>query len=218
MQRSRFNMRRPQFQDPRVRQAFNLAFDFEWANKNLFYDQYAAPRELLRQLGPEGDRPAARPRARDPRTSEGQGAARGIHHGMEEPGQSPRPEDARKHCAGGQAARGSRLDAEERSARRMPRASSSTAEFLLVQPDFERIVLPSRAALEKLGIKASVRIDRHLAVSAPPRYLRLRHHRRQLSRNRCRPATSSATSGARRPPARKAAATSSASRTPQSTS
>ena len=35
------NLRRPQFQDRRVRQAFNLAFDFEWANKNLFYGQYA---------------------------------------------------------------------------------------------------------------------------------------------------------------------------------
>src|SRR6185312_1866620 len=36
-----FNLRRPQFADRRVRQAFNLAFDFEWANKNLFYGQYA---------------------------------------------------------------------------------------------------------------------------------------------------------------------------------
>jgi len=35
------NLRRPQFQDRRVRQAFNLAFDFEWANKNLFYGQYS---------------------------------------------------------------------------------------------------------------------------------------------------------------------------------
>jgi microcin C transport system substrate-binding protein len=33
-----------------------------------------------------------------------------------------------------------------------------TAEFLLVQPDFERIVLPFKTALEKLGVKASVRI------------------------------------------------------------
>ena len=40
MQSFAFNLRRPQFQDPRVRRAFNLAFDFEWANKNLFYDQY----------------------------------------------------------------------------------------------------------------------------------------------------------------------------------
>jgi microcin C transport system substrate-binding protein len=35
-----FNLRRPIFQDIRVRQAINLAFDFEWANKNLFFDQY----------------------------------------------------------------------------------------------------------------------------------------------------------------------------------
>ena len=60
MQAFVFNLRRPQFQDPRVRRAFNLAFDFEWANKNLFYDQYARRRQLLRQLRAEGDRPAAR--------------------------------------------------------------------------------------------------------------------------------------------------------------
>ncbi|MCV6638095.1 extracellular solute-binding protein [Candidatus Albibeggiatoa sp. nov. NOAA] len=35
-----FNMRNPIFQDVRVRRAINLAFDFEWANKNLFYNQY----------------------------------------------------------------------------------------------------------------------------------------------------------------------------------
>ncbi len=35
------NLRRSHFEDRRVRQAFNLAFDFEWANKNLFYGQYA---------------------------------------------------------------------------------------------------------------------------------------------------------------------------------
>ncbi|MBF0446983.1 MAG: ABC transporter substrate-binding protein [Magnetococcales bacterium] len=35
-----FNLRRPQFQDKRVRQALTLAFDFEWSNKNLFHDQY----------------------------------------------------------------------------------------------------------------------------------------------------------------------------------
>lgn len=40
MQAFVMNIRRKQFQDRRVRQAFNLAFDFEWANKNLFYGQY----------------------------------------------------------------------------------------------------------------------------------------------------------------------------------
>ncbi|WP_137009412.1 extracellular solute-binding protein [Aquitalea aquatilis] len=35
-----FNLRRQQFADKRLRQAISLAFDFEWANRNLFYGQY----------------------------------------------------------------------------------------------------------------------------------------------------------------------------------
>jgi len=34
------NTRRPQFSDPRVREAIGLAFDFPWTNKNLMYDSY----------------------------------------------------------------------------------------------------------------------------------------------------------------------------------
>ena len=41
MQGFYFNLRRPQFQDPRVRQAMNYAFDYERANKFLFFDSYA---------------------------------------------------------------------------------------------------------------------------------------------------------------------------------
>lgn len=34
------NLRRPQFQDVRVRRALGLALDFEWMNRQLFYSQY----------------------------------------------------------------------------------------------------------------------------------------------------------------------------------
>jgi len=34
------NLRRPLFRDKRVRQALGLALDFEWMNRQLFYDQY----------------------------------------------------------------------------------------------------------------------------------------------------------------------------------
>lgn len=34
------NLRRPQFQDIRVRRALELALDFEWMNRQLFYSQY----------------------------------------------------------------------------------------------------------------------------------------------------------------------------------
>ncbi|HWK37429.1 MAG TPA: extracellular solute-binding protein, partial [Hyphomicrobium sp.] len=40
MQAFVFNQRRKQFQDPRVRRAFGLAFNFEEANRKLFYDSY----------------------------------------------------------------------------------------------------------------------------------------------------------------------------------
>ncbi|MEJ1959505.1 MAG: extracellular solute-binding protein [Nitrosomonadales bacterium] len=38
-----FNLRRERFRDVRVRQALGLAFDFEWANKNIFYGEYQHP-------------------------------------------------------------------------------------------------------------------------------------------------------------------------------
>ena len=40
MQAFAFNIRRAKFQDPRVRRAFNYAFDFEEMNKQIFFGQY----------------------------------------------------------------------------------------------------------------------------------------------------------------------------------
>ncbi len=36
-----FNLRRAKFQDPKVREAIGLMFNFEWSNATLFYDLYA---------------------------------------------------------------------------------------------------------------------------------------------------------------------------------
>ena len=44
---SRYNLRRPMFQDPRVREALAYAFDFEWSNKNLFYGAYTRTRSYF---------------------------------------------------------------------------------------------------------------------------------------------------------------------------
>jgi microcin C transport system substrate-binding protein len=47
MQGFGYNLRRPLFQDPRVREALAYAFDFEWSNKNLFYGLYKRTRSYF---------------------------------------------------------------------------------------------------------------------------------------------------------------------------
>ena len=46
-----FNTRRKIFEDPRVREALAMAFDFEWANANLFANAYQTNLRLLFGLG-----------------------------------------------------------------------------------------------------------------------------------------------------------------------
>ncbi len=40
MQGMLMNMRKPMFQDPRVRHALTMAFDYDWMNRMMFYGQY----------------------------------------------------------------------------------------------------------------------------------------------------------------------------------
>jgi microcin C transport system substrate-binding protein len=60
MQSFALNLRRAKFQDVRVRKALNYAFDFEWANANLFYGQYTRSRELFSTIQ-NGSKRAASP-------------------------------------------------------------------------------------------------------------------------------------------------------------
>ena len=47
MQGYAFNLRRPLFQDRRVREAIGYAFDFEWSNRTLFFGQYTRARSYF---------------------------------------------------------------------------------------------------------------------------------------------------------------------------
>ncbi|AWH90147.1 extracellular solute-binding protein [Limnobaculum parvum] len=42
-----FNIQRPIFSNPKVREAITLAFDFQWMNKALFYSSYQQPRSYF---------------------------------------------------------------------------------------------------------------------------------------------------------------------------
>ncbi len=54
------NTRRPQFADPRLREALNDAFDFEWTNKTIMYGAYRAHRLGVSELRDDGARQAER--------------------------------------------------------------------------------------------------------------------------------------------------------------
>jgi microcin C transport system substrate-binding protein len=156
MQSFAFNIRRPQFQDPRVRQAFNLAFDFEWANKNLFFDAYTRvgsyfDNSELKATGlPQGRELEFLEEVRNEVPPE-------VFTTEWKNPVNASPDDARKHL--GMAAK---LLAEagytvKNGVLTNAAGVQLTAEFLNVQPDFERIILPYKGELEKLGIKSSVR-------------------------------------------------------------
>jgi microcin C transport system substrate-binding protein len=156
MQAFAFNIRRPQFQDPRVRRAFNLAFNFEWANANLFYGEYQRVNsyfdnsELMASGLPQGRELEIlnEVRAEVPPEVFVKEWKNPVNNA---------PDDARKHLA-----MAAKLLAEAGYQQKSGVLTNAagvqlTAEFLLSQPDFERVVLPYVKELEKLGIKGSVR-------------------------------------------------------------
>jgi microcin C transport system substrate-binding protein len=140
-----------------VREALAYAFDFEWTNKNLFYGQYTrtasyfsnselashgppSPEELA-LLEPYRDRlpPRVFSDAYVPPATDGE---HGIRNNLR---------TALTLLA--------QAGFEVRD-RKLVKASTGAAvrfEILLVQPAFERIVLPFRANLERLGIEVTVR-------------------------------------------------------------
>ncbi|ODS01659.1 hypothetical protein AUC69_05175 [Methyloceanibacter superfactus] len=159
MQAFVLNLRRPQFQDRRVRQALNLAFNFEWANKNLFYGQYervgsyfenselAAPPEP-----PQGRELEILNEVKDQVPTE---VFTEIHKNPVNEEQADLRGNLRKAVmllkeAGWQVKDGVLTNAKT--------GQKMTIEFLLVSPLFERIVQPYLRNLERLGIKGSIRL------------------------------------------------------------
>ena len=157
MQAFAFNTRRAKFADRRLREAFNLAFDFEWTNKNLFYGQYVRTGSFF---------------------ANSEAAASGLPGPaelalLEEVKDQVPPEvftgeykNPVNDTAGAQRANLRRAHAlleeagwEIRNGQLVSKAGGEPlrVEFLLVSPAFERVVLPFIRNLEKLGISASIR-------------------------------------------------------------
>jgi microcin C transport system substrate-binding protein len=159
MQAFVLNLRRPQFQDRRVRQALNLAFNFEWANKNLFYGQYervgsyfqgselAAPETL-----PTGRELEILDEVKDQVPPE---VFTQVHKNPVNKDQNDLRQNLRKAVA---LLKEAGWEVKNGVLTNVKTGQQMKIEFLLVSPLFERIVQPYLANLGRLGIKGSIRL------------------------------------------------------------
>lgn len=154
MQAFVFNTRRAVFADPLVRQALNHAFDFEWSNKNLFYGQYARSTSFfsnseMASSGPPTDEERA---ILEPLGLPAEVYTQEISLPVTD-GSGNIRENLRAAAdllrQAGWSVQGGKLVKDGRP---------FVFEMLLVQPDFERVVLPFQRNLARLGITMNVRM------------------------------------------------------------
>jgi microcin C transport system substrate-binding protein len=150
------NMRRGKLADVRVRKAFDLAFDFEWTNKNIFYGLYTRTASYFEnsELKASGQ-PTAEELAllepyreklppevfAEPYTSpvsDGSGTDRKL---LRQAGQLLTQ-------AGWELADGRRVNKQ---------GDILEAEFLIYEPTFERVLGPYLRNLQAIGVQATIR-------------------------------------------------------------
>jgi microcin C transport system substrate-binding protein len=155
MQCFAMNIRRPLFQDRRVREAIILAFDFEWSNKTLFYSQYKRTESYFENSD---------------LASEGLPGPDEL--AILEPLRGKIPEEvftkayeAPKTDGSGNNRENLRRAAEllkqagwtPQAGKMMKDGKPLSFEFLLNSALFERIALPYAKSLEKIGVTVNVR-------------------------------------------------------------
>lgn len=152
-----FNLRKPKFQDVRVRQAIGLAMDFEWMNRQLFYGIYKRvngyfPNSEFHAEGlPKPDELALLEPLRAKLKPEVFGPV------PVSPSTAP-PGSLRENLRQAQALLKDAGWTYRDGALRNAQGEAFTMEFLNDQPSLIRIVGPFQKALEKLGITMTYRV------------------------------------------------------------
>ena len=151
-----FNLRRPLFQDIRVREALSQLFDFEWANKQLFSGAYTRTGSYFENsdMAAKGLPGPAEQAILQPLA--GQIPARALTEAFHNPvtdASGMIREQQRKAYGLLQAAGWKIVDDKMVDAQGKP----VVIEFLLAQPEFERVLLPFKRNLADLGIELSIR-------------------------------------------------------------
>jgi microcin C transport system substrate-binding protein len=151
------NTRRAEFADRRVREALDLAFDFRWINKTLFYGQYTRTHSIFENsdLTPHGLPSAAEQALLDPFKAILPPSVFGpAYTPPDSGGTNDNRANLRKAVdllrqAGWTIRNGTLVDAA---------GKPFQIEFLEFDPSIERVIGPYTHALARLGIKTSIRL------------------------------------------------------------
>lgn len=153
-----YNTRRSQFMDPLVRQALAYAFDFEWTNKQIFYSSYSRTQSYF---------------------SNSELASTGLPSPEEiailEPFRDQLPEEVFTQTYQAPATKGdgnirgnlrkalqllkqAGWEPQNNQLTNLQTGETMQFEFMLVVPEFKRVVLPFKKNLERLGIQVDIRL------------------------------------------------------------
>jgi microcin C transport system substrate-binding protein len=151
------NTRRRRFADPRVREAFNNAFDFEWTNKTVMYGSYKRTisvfqnSDMMASGMPSADEVALLEpfRAQLPAEVFGEPYTPPVSDGSGQDRTLLRKAAALLGDAGYPIQNGKRM---------LPDGQPLTIEFLIDEPSFEPHHMPFIRNLKALGIDATLRI------------------------------------------------------------
>jgi len=151
------NSRKPHLADPRVREALNLAYDFEWANRTLFYSLYKRTRSMFENsdLAATGLPSEAELKLLEPWRDRLPGT---VFEKEYQPPQSDGSGNNRVNLkraqellkeAGWRVENGRLVDAK---------GDPFTLEFLMYESSFQRFINPFARNLERIGITVSLRL------------------------------------------------------------
>lgn len=155
-----FNLRREKFQDPKVRQAIGLMFNFEWSNQTLFYGLYSRINSIWENTDMAAKGPASPAEAAVLQPLIDQGllpASILTDEAVMAPVSTPEKAMDRKNLRAASA----RLDAAgwavgEGGLRRNAKGETLKVEFLEDSPAFERVISPYVENLRALGVDAQL--------------------------------------------------------------
>lgn len=155
-----FNLRREKFQDPKVRQAIGLMFNFEWSNQTLFYGLYTRINSIWENtdMAAKGPASAAEAAVLQPLIDQGLLPASILtDEAVMAPVSTPEKAMDRKNLRAASAL----LDAAgwavgEGGLRRNAKGETLKVEFLEDSPAFERVISPYVENLRALGVDAQL--------------------------------------------------------------